>query len=248
MLIHVFHLLFPFHHNSDPLTQFTVVISALIHDADHVGIPNFLLNDENKRLAKTYKGKSVAEQNSVDIAWEQLMDSRFDDLRNCIYVDTDELQRFRQLFVNTVLATDIFDKELSAQRKARWAMAFHEEESSKNTQEAKNRKATIVIEHLIQASDVAHTMQHWHIYTKWNERLFAEMYGAYKAGRSTKDPSDGWYQGEIGFFDGYVIPVSTSCNLPFLKKATILIYFAPFSPPLSHTACQEAEGLWSVWC
>jgi 3'5'-cyclic nucleotide phosphodiesterase len=30
-----------------------------------------------------------------------------------------------------------------------------------------NRKATIVIEHIIQASDIAHTMQHWHIYRKW---------------------------------------------------------------------------------
>jgi hypothetical protein len=29
-----------------------------------------------------------------------------------------------------------------------------------------NRKATIVIEHLIQASDVSHTMQHWHVYQK----------------------------------------------------------------------------------
>jgi hypothetical protein len=25
-------------------------------------------------------------------------------------------------------------------------------------------RATIVIEHIIQASDVSHTMQHWHIY------------------------------------------------------------------------------------
>jgi hypothetical protein len=30
-------------------------------------------------------------------------------------------------------------------------------------------KATIVIEHIIQASDVAHTMQHRHVYQKWLE-------------------------------------------------------------------------------
>jgi hypothetical protein len=41
---------------------------------------------------------------------------------------------------------------------------------------ASNRKATIVVEHLIQTSDVAHTMQHWHVFVKWNERLFQEMY------------------------------------------------------------------------
>jgi hypothetical protein len=71
-----------------------------------------------------------------------------------------------------------------------------------------NRKATIVIEHLIQASDIAHTMQHWHVYRKWNERLFEEMYQAYLNGRAEKDPSEFWYQGEIGFFDFYIIPLA----------------------------------------
>jgi hypothetical protein len=34
------------------------------------------------------------------------------------------------------------------------------------------------------------------------------MYGAYRAGRSEKDPSEGWYQGELGFFDFYIIPLA----------------------------------------
>jgi len=71
-----------------------------------------------------------------------------------------------------------------------------------------NRKATIVIEHLIQASDVSHTMQHWHIYRKWNERFFCECYEAYLAGRAENDPSEGWYKGEMGFFDFYIIPLA----------------------------------------
>ena len=75
-----------------------------------------------------------------------------------------------------------------------------------------NRKATIVIEHMIQASDIAHTMQHWNIYRKWNERLFMEMYKAFKEGRSTTDPSDVWYKGEIGFFDFYIIRLAKKLN------------------------------------
>merc|ERR1712157_203420 len=74
--------------------------------------------------------------------------------------------------------------------------------------EDKNRKATIVIEHLIQASDVSHTMQHWHIFKEWNEKLFMEMYKAFQTGRAATDPSIGWYEGEIGFFDFYVIPLA----------------------------------------
>lgn len=37
-------------------------------------------------------------------------------------------------------------------------------------------------------------MQHWHIYRKWNERLFMEMTAAYRQGRMAKDPADFWYK------------------------------------------------------
>ena len=50
--------------------------------------------------------------------------------------------------------------------------------------------------------------QHWHIYQKWNARLFEEMYSAYRKGRMENDPSGNWYQGEIGFFDNYIIPLA----------------------------------------
>lgn len=193
---------------SDPLTQFAVVISALVHDVDHVGIPNFLLAKENPRLASQYENQSVAEQNSVDIAWDTLMEPQYAELRSCIYTDTDELLRFRQLVATTVLATDIFDKNLSDLRKKRWEMAFANAAEAPNTPEDVNRKATIVIEHLIQASDVAHTMQHWHVYQKWNERLYEEMLHAYKTGRWDRNPTPGWYEGELGFFDNYVIPLA----------------------------------------
>eukprot|EP00980_Cylindrotheca_fusiformis_P003026 scaffold703_cov131-Cylindrotheca_fusiformis.AAC.3 len=52
-------------------------------------------------------------------------------------------------------------------------------------------------------------MQHWQIYRGWNERFFMECYRAYKEGRASgSDPSENWYQGEIGFFDCYVIPLA----------------------------------------
>jgi len=155
-----------------------------------------------------YKNKSVAEQNSVDLCWEILMQADYDDLRACIYQNESDLLRFRQLVVNTVMATDIADKELQTLRKKRWETAFSEEPSKSNETTNIDRKATIVIEHLIQASDVSHTMQHWHIYKSWNEKFFMECYGAYRAGRAGNDPSVNWYKGEIGFFDFYVIPLA----------------------------------------
>jgi hypothetical protein len=98
---------------------------------------------------------------TVDLAWSLLME--YDKLRACICCDDEEFTRFRSLVVNSVMATDIMDKELGDARKARWYKAFagDAEEAEEEGKIAINRKATIVIEHLIQASDISHTMQHW---------------------------------------------------------------------------------------
>merc|ERR1711933_505306 len=105
--------------------------------------------------------------------------------------------------------------------KARWDKAFSDNDINRGAHTVVNhssndlfqnddinRKATIVIEHLIQASDVAHTMQHWQVFRKWNERLFHEFYRTYLDGRIEKDPSVSWYQGEMGFFDFYILPLA----------------------------------------
>ena len=39
-------------------------------------------------------------------------------------------------------------------------------------------------------------------------RLLEEMYLAYATGRAVKDPTETWYEGEIGFFDYYIIPLA----------------------------------------
>lgn len=195
---------------SDPLTRFACVFSALIHDVDHPGVPNPRLIEENERLARLYKKRSVAEQNSFDLAWELLMDDSFSRLRNAICSDEAEFKRFRQIVVNSVMATDLGDKESKELRNGRWSKAFAgngqvQEECLSNST---NRKATIVIEHLIQAADVAHTCQHWNLYRKWNERLFQECYKAHRDGRAEQNPADGWYKGEMGFYDFYIIPLA----------------------------------------
>jgi 3'5'-cyclic nucleotide phosphodiesterase len=195
---------------SDPICQFGVVFSALIHDCGHCGISNARLAIEEPMIAEKYDGRSIAEQRSLEIAFELLNQPRFKKLRACIYHNEDECVRFRHVVVNSVMATDIFDKEWTALRNARWNTAFHEKAKEKAPDSVldMNRKATIVLEHIILASDVAHTMQHFFIYQKWNERLFQEMYNAFLVGRSEKDPSIGWYGGELWFYDNYIIPLA----------------------------------------
>ena len=55
------------------------------------------------------------------------------------------------------------------------------------------------------------------------------MYTAYKNGRSEKDPSVGWYEGEIWFFDNYVVSegVTAAAFLKFKPNISYLIV-APF--------------------
>ena len=121
---------------------------------------------------------SIAEQNSVDLAWDLLMDPMYSNLQKAIYQNEAELKRFRQLVVNMILATDIFDKDMKAIREQRWDKAFHAYDDQQNNDnrvgpqgtaarkrqssglsvaasglnEVINLKATVVIEHLIQSS------------------------------------------------------------------------------------------------
>ena len=163
-------------------------------------------------MARRYMERSVAEQNSLDMAWALLQKKKYRHLRSCIGgKDLREERRFRELVTNSVMSTDLGDKELKNLRDNRWKVAFNNSNKDKKDEDffvSVNRKATIIIEHLMQASDVSHTMQHWDIYREWNENLFNEMYAAYRLGRSDKDPASFWYEGELGFFDFYIIPLS----------------------------------------
>lgn len=91
------------------------------------------------------------------------MDESFDELRQAIFVNEAEMNRFYGLIVNAVIATDLFDAELRSSRNDRWKSAFEESAPTERISQKAigDRKATVIIEHLMQASDVVHTMQHW---------------------------------------------------------------------------------------
>jgi 3'5'-cyclic nucleotide phosphodiesterase len=188
---------------------------------DHAGVPNSQLVKEQAPTAIRYRDKSVAEQNSIDVAWTLLLQPSFANFRHALCSTVTDMQRFRQLIVNIVMATDLMEPDLKRLRNARWTEAFGDTtamntisesdatpSSSDLAEKDTHRKATIVLETLIQASDVSHTMQHWHIYRKWNQRLFSEMMTAYHQGRAETNPADVWYQGELNFFDFYIIPLA----------------------------------------
>jgi hypothetical protein len=194
--------------SSDPLTQFAMIFACLIHDVGHIGVPNDQLEKEEADIALRYKNQSIAEQNSIAIGWQLLMEPRYEYLRSCIYKTNVERKRFRQVLINSVMATDLLDLNCHQKRVERWDMTFKEYDEDYGNRELLDRKATVVIENLIQMADVAHTMQHWHTYRRWNDRLFEEMVNAYRIGRTSSNPAVKWYKGELDFFDSTVIPLA----------------------------------------
>lgn len=87
------------------MTNDIFVDDVLGRVADHPGVPNVQLVKEKAYIARVYNNQSVAEQNSVDSAWDLLMDVNFRGLRKTICVNEDEQKRFRQLVVNAVMVS-----------------------------------------------------------------------------------------------------------------------------------------------
>jgi 3'5'-cyclic nucleotide phosphodiesterase len=151
-------------------------------------------------LAARYQNKSVAEQNLFDIAWQLFLSEDYSNVRRTICPTVDALQRFRQLVINCVMATDIMDSSLRERRTARFEQTFMDTTLSDQAEKSRveqsavvelgqssdklNAKASVVMELLMQAADVAHTMQSWNTFREWNERLFAEVYKAFEDGRA----------------------------------------------------------------
>jgi hypothetical protein len=69
----------------------------------------------------------------------------FKHLRHCIYQDETEYSRFRAIVVNSVMTSDIFYKELTDLRNARWAKVSQQNECLVMNKEDMDRGATIVI-------------------------------------------------------------------------------------------------------
>lgn len=189
----------------DALAQFAVVMAAVIHDVDHDGVPNVQLAKERPEMAKRYKDKSLAEQNSLDIAWNLLESDTFTALRECIFPSENDQFRFRKMLVNLVMATDICDPALRTFQQQKLTRAFSDNNFEEN--EERNRRATVAMDFIIQVSDISHTMQDFSVYQRWNENLYEELLEAYQEGRAEKDPSDGWFKGEFGFYDFHILPL-----------------------------------------
>ena len=181
------------------------MVSSLLYRKK--GVSNLQLIKNNDPLAMQYNHRCICEQSSFILAWNLLMERRFEALRNAIYSDASERMLFRQLVTNSIIATDLYDTEFSMVRNERWEAVFcaGTEENIDNC----NQKTTILMEYIMQSSEIAHTMEKWPIYLKWNKQLLQESYQAYKNGRVDEDPFSTWYTSQLKFLDEQALPLVT---------------------------------------
>ena len=69
-------------------------------------------------------------------------------------------------------------------------------------------KATVILETILTAADVAHNLQGWDQMVLWSTRLYLELRKAFVAGRGT-DPQGRWFENQIGFLESYLEPLAT---------------------------------------
>jgi hypothetical protein len=68
-------------------------------------------------------------------------------------------------------------------------------------------RVSSILEQMIQAADVGHTMQSWAVFKKWNEKLYYELWAAQVQCRGP-DCLGQWFEGQISFFDKYIFPLA----------------------------------------
>lgn len=73
--------------------------------------------------------------------------------------------------------------------------------------ESNDLKATVVMETIMLAADVAHNLQGWEHMVKFSNRLYMELRTAYVKKRGT-DPEPRWFENQIGFLESYLLPLA----------------------------------------
>jgi len=111
--------------NADPIIGFSLVFSALIHDAGHTGMSNKILKEQEHPLALRYSDANtpIAEKHAIDLALEILFKDEYKVLRSAIIPAELDKVRFSKIIFQSVLVTDIATSERVKQGIRRFEVA-----------------------------------------------------------------------------------------------------------------------------
>lgn len=231
--------------------HFVMIFGCLIHDVEHTGQSNKILEANGHQVSKKFPGPT-AERNSIYIALKLLHQRRFSALKKAIMPSTQDRFQFGKFIFWSVLGTDIASPENLGNVISRFDFVhnIHRINSEKTkhhpiekvdeidaalssirpyfndflkynhvtekdikyhpnelTVDLQCLEYCVVTEHLMQLSDVSHSMQDWGLFLKFNFRYYKELMDCHRNGYMS-DPTPDWAKGQVGFFTNYVIPLA----------------------------------------
>lgn len=229
----------------DPLNSFTLIFSALVHDAAHTGMSNQILKDTHHPLSTKYScDVPIAERESISVALDILFRPEFERLKSAILPGVLDKIQFTKTLFQGILVTDIATPgrvklsierfEVSQDEQGQYdtrlcPLAPHLDEiftgvgldEKVKTQFCDEFVMThsglqkcVRNENLMLLSDIAHLLQGWENFAKWNFRLYKEIMECFKNGQCD-DPRSGWYQSQIGFYEHYILPLAKRSKIFF---------------------------------
>jgi atrial natriuretic peptide receptor A len=229
------------------LENFSLIFAAFLHDAGHTGMNNKMLQDEAHILSQKYSPDiPIAERFSIEIACEVLLQEQYSALCDAIMPDDISRLKFSKALFQSILVTDIANPSHVKQCIQRYQAAcngecctpdlcplaphlsgimaqfFKGSEDIKRAYPDEFRITTeglqecVRREHFMLISDVSHLFQCWENFVKWNFRLYKEIHNNFSKGLCS-DPSEGWFEGQIGFLEKYAIPLAIRSEI-FLNQ------------------------------
>lgn len=189
--------------DNNPFVRFITVFAALIHDVKHLGMPNATLAEDDHPLSMVYDG-SFLERQSIQVGLGIFIED-FPELSTFILQLCPE---FLHLVTSAILATDVSSVERQTKIKDRFErVVLRADEDGVSEFE----KTQTVVESVLLLADVGHCSQGFNIFLNWNAAFFHENMHNFRKGRGA-DPRPGWFKGQIGFVEGYIVPLTERCS------------------------------------
>eukprot|EP00804_Cyclotella_cryptica_P029732 CCRYP_015206-RA/>CCRYP_015206-RA protein AED:0.12 eAED:0.12 QI:301/0.92/0.93/1/0.85/0.8/15/353/1031 len=206
-----------------------------------------LEDNQHPLSKKYAKDVPIAERFAIEIACDVLMCPEYEALRTAIMPDDKSKLKFAKALFQSILVTDIASPsrvKLCVQRYDTShnrgvstpdlcplaphlpdiiALVFNGRKDIKESYPDEfcitpsGLQECVRREHLMLISDVAHLLQCWENFVKWNFRLYKEIHENFTKGLCP-DPSVGWYEGQIGFLEKYAIPLAIRSQIFFTKE------------------------------
>ncbi|CAB9521249.1 cAMP-specific 3',5'-cyclic phosphodiesterase [Seminavis robusta] len=117
------------------------------------------------------------------------------------------------------------------------AMQALELDQEEEEEEYDDLRASVIMEQILTAADIAHVFQGWHQMEKFSNRLFLELKRAHKDGRGPH-PKAGWFENQIAFLESY--------NLPLAHRLEDMGIFGPLIGPVFARLVEANRDQWMV--